>query len=158
MAKSKTKGNSSVNYKINYSPTERVQLINTEKSRTHQSFENETNINSIMAKYEKTGLISHFNKHKGKYGNFIDAVDYHTAQNRIIEAQDAFYSLPSKVRAKFENAPEKFLEFAQNPDNLEEMVNLGLAKRSEIAELAELASPAQGSANSAAEENESTEE
>jgi len=39
-----------------------------------------------------------------------------------------FEELPSTIRAQFENNPEKFLEFVQNPDNLDKMRELGLAK------------------------------
>ena len=36
-------------------------------SLTKQSFKDECNINNIMSKYMKDGLIGHVNKHQGRY-------------------------------------------------------------------------------------------
>ena len=101
--------------------------IETEGSLTQQSGKDECDINRIMKKYEREGLFDHVNKHQGSYGNFIGFQDYQTSQNQILEAQAAFETIPSAVRKKFDNSPVKFLEFAQNPDNLDEMIELGLA-------------------------------
>ena len=110
-----------------YRPHERVQL-HPGPGRTKQSFAKESNINLIMAKYEKTGLLDHLNKHEGNYGNFIGYADYHTSMNQIQEAADAFQTIPAGVRAKFSNDPAKFLEFAQNPENIDELIEMGLAR------------------------------
>lgn len=96
-------------------------------SMTHQCFTDECDINNIMAKYERTGLLEHVNRHQGQYGEFIDAPSYQEAQNLIIEANNMFMEIPAAVRAKFENSPAKFLEFVQDPNNLPEMYELGLA-------------------------------
>ena len=98
----------------------------TQPSLTKQSFQDESNVNNIMAKYLQTGLLDHVNEHQGNYGDFINAPDYHTAMNRITAADQAFQSMPSEIRKKFSNSASQFLEFAQNPDNLEEMQELGL--------------------------------
>ena len=79
-----------------------------------------------MAKYQKTGLLAHVNRHHGNYGDFMQATDYHTAHNQMLAAEEAFLSVPAKIRATFENDPGKFLEFCQNPDNLDEMREIGL--------------------------------
>lgn len=110
-----------------YRPHERVHP-ETGPGRTKQSFAEESNINIIMRRYEKTGVLDHFNRHQGDYGNFLNAPDYHTALNGIRAAETAFMELPAGVRSKFQNNPAAFLDFVQNPDNLEEMVEMGLAK------------------------------
>lgn len=114
-----------------FRPHERSKMIVRGESRTHQSFKKECDINEIMRKYERQGILSHVNKYGGQYGDFVSAPDYHTAMNVMMEAEEMFGALPAKVRAKFANDPAAFLEFAQNPDNLEEMRELGLARRSE---------------------------
>ena len=53
-----------------YSKKERVQLVNDEPSLTKQSFQNECNINSIMKKWEKTGLLPHSRSSQPRYGDF----------------------------------------------------------------------------------------
>ncbi len=111
-----------------YRPHERVQLDPGE-GRTKQSFAEESNINLIMAKYEKTGMLDHFNEHQGEYADFIGASDYHTSMNLIREAGEAFMTIPAGVRAKFANDPAQFLAFVQDAENLDQMVEMGLAKR-----------------------------
>lgn len=96
-------------------------------SLTIQSEADACDINKIMAQWAKTGLLPHVNRFPGSYGDFSDASDYQTALNRVIEAQDAFMELPAAIRTKFDNDPGKFLEFASNPENAQEMINLGLA-------------------------------
>ncbi len=109
-----------------YHPHERVQL-HPGVGRTKQSFAEESNINIIMKRYEKTGMLEHLNTHQGEYGNFIAAPDYHTAMNRIREAGEMFMSIPAGVRARFDNDPAQFLAFVQDPKNKGELVTLGLA-------------------------------
>jgi len=58
----------------------------------------------------------------------IPAIDYHEALNIVADAESMFEELPSTIRAQFENDPHKFLEFVQDPNNLDEMRELGLAK------------------------------
>ena len=41
-------------------------------------------------------------------------------------------SLDAKVRQKFQNDPEAFLAFATDASNIDEMVKLGLATKTEI--------------------------
>jgi len=98
-----------------------------EPSLTKQSFKDQCNINTIMANYKNTGVINHVNKSQPNYGNFLAAADFQTYQNKILEAQDAFNSIPAEIRSQFGNDPALFLDFAQDPANLEEMRELGLA-------------------------------
>ena len=96
------------------------------ESMTKQSFRDECDINVLMRRYEKTGLLDHVNTHQGDYGDFINAPDFHTAMNQILTAEHMFQSLPARIRARFANDPGAFLEFAQNPENADEMAELGL--------------------------------
>lgn len=110
-----------------YNPHDRVQL-DPGAGRTKQSFYEESNINLIMAKYEKTGLLDHVNTHEGNYGDFIAAPDYHTAMNQIRDAGEMFMAIPANTRSEFENDPARFLEFVQDEGNYDRMVEMGLAK------------------------------
>lgn len=103
-----------------------------ELSRTKQSDAASCDINLIMAKFEKTATLDHYNTHEGSYGDFINYPDYHTAQNQILAADAAFASLPSKIRARFANDASLFLEFATDPSNIDEMVSMGLSKASPV--------------------------
>ncbi|AXL14694.1 internal scaffolding protein [Microviridae sp.] len=112
-----------------YAKHERVTFTTSGQSRTQQHMAAECDINNIMRKYQKTGLIDHVNEHVGDYGNFIGFEDYQTSMQAIKAAEAAFMTIPSSVRAKFDNDPAKFLNFVQNEENLEEMVEMGLARR-----------------------------
>lgn len=112
-----------------YIPHKPVQLITDGPSLVKQSMQEETNINTIMARYEKTGLIKHVAAHQGNYGDFVTGGDYHDHLNQIIEAREAFATLPATIRKRFDNEPAKFLEFVQDLENLDEMVEMGLSKR-----------------------------
>lgn len=94
-------------------------------SRTKQSFAQESEINNIMAKYEKTGLIDHVKNHGG-YADMPAGLEYQDALQLTIDAQIAFDELPANVRREFGNDPFEFLAFVENPENIERMAELGL--------------------------------
>jgi len=96
-------------------------------SLAKQAFASECDINNIMRKFEKSGLIEHLNTYQGQYGNFVAFEDYHASLNKILAADEAFAGIPSSIRKNFDNDPGQFLEFAQNPENLDQMIEMGLA-------------------------------
>lgn len=102
-------------------------MCDSGKSKVEQSHAGETNINAIMAKYKFTGLVNQ--KPGGMYGDFTDAVDYHTARNRLLDADKDFMMLPAKLRKRFDNDPGKLLDFLLDPENREEAMDLGLIDR-----------------------------
>lgn len=108
-----------------------VDLDTGPESLTIQSSAEECDINSIMSRYAKTGVIEHENRFQGEYGDFLSVNDYHSAMNQVLAANEAFASLPSGIRANFNNSPAEFLAFTQNPDNKDSMIDMGLLKREE---------------------------
>lgn len=108
------------------SPAERHQLHCLDESRTKQSEAESCEINNIMARYEKTGLLEHINEN-GRYEDLPDGIEYHDALNLVLEAQQSFDDLPATIRKEFDNEPAKFLSFVENPDNIEALTKMGLA-------------------------------
>lgn len=98
------------------------------RSLTKQAFRDECDINNIMRRFEKDGILNHFNTYRGDYGDFTDCPEYHDAQNKVISANEMFMTLPAKVRDRFKNDPGGFLAFVADKKNLPEMYELGLAK------------------------------
>lgn len=98
-----------------------------EKTLTKQEFKKTVDINNIIKRHDKTGLITHVNTMQAQYGDFSDTDDYQTSLDMVIAARDSFMSLPSEVRKKFGNDPANFLEFVTNPENMDEMIEMGLA-------------------------------
>lgn len=108
---------------------ERLKTVPKGESKVQQNLKDRTDINLIMKKYEKTGLLDFVkDPSKADYGDFSQVSDYQTALNQIMEAQEAFMTLPASTRKRFGNDPAQFVDFMQDPKNTEEAVKLGLAK------------------------------
>lgn len=99
-----------------------------DKGMTRQEFERECNINNIMSKYQKTGVVDHITKHSPFYGDY-DPIDFQTALNTIRDGEAMFAELPSAARKFFSNDPAEFMAFVQDPDNIDKLVELGLATK-----------------------------
>lgn len=109
----------------------RVQFVPEGVSLTKQSFKDSCDINLIMKRYEKTGVLEHSNRFGSQYGDFTGFDDYQEAQQRLIDADEAFMSLPSKIRERFDNHPGLYFDFATNPDNKDELMEMGLLPKPE---------------------------
>lgn len=95
-------------------------------SRTKQSFRDQCDINVIVEKHRRTGLITHVNNRTPLYGDFSKATDLQSAIERVHAAEDSFDALPSGVRAAAENSPVRFLEMLDNPAEVELLEKAGL--------------------------------
>lgn len=111
-----------------YSKRERKGIEILDPSMTKQSFKDDSDINNIMNKYQRTGALDYVNKSSPNFG-FATSLDLRESLEIINTANEMFNSLPSSIRKKFENDPEKFLDFAQNPDNASEMAEMGLTEQ-----------------------------
>jgi len=100
-----------------------------ELSLTKQSFAAECDINNIIKRYQKTGVIEHEKQYQGRYEDFSNVRSYQDSLNSLFEAQESFMSLPSSVRKRFDNDPGLFLDFVHDEKNLDEMISMGLAKK-----------------------------
>ncbi len=88
--------------------------------RTKQAFKDETDINQIMKRAQVTGTISHINKYEGRYGDFAN-FDFLGNQLMIAQAQTIFDELPPEMRNEFNNSPQEFFEFANDPANVDNL-------------------------------------
>lgn len=95
-------------------------------SKTKQSFKEECDINTIMRRYETTGVIDHVNKRKPEFGDFADVVSFQEGLDIVRHAQEEFANLSARVRDRFGNDPAQFLAFMDNPDNKAEAIKLGI--------------------------------
>lgn len=96
-----------------------------EPTRTQQNFKDECDINVIMERFGKTGQVP-ANMRIPTYEDFTGVSDFHSAMNAVREASENFMELPAKVRARFDNDPQLFLEFVSNDANRSEAEALGL--------------------------------
>ena len=114
----------------NHSPREFAFTCEGE-SLTQQQFVEECDVNNILAKYKRTGLISHLARHSGNFGDFSSVDDYQTSLGKIMQAQQSFEMLPSELRSKFGNDPGRLIEFMSDEKNTEDCYKFGLKIRPE---------------------------
>lgn len=107
----------------------RIQYSSDKPSRTQQHFEEETNVNSVIKKYQRTGMITHVRQGQPMYGDFTQYGDFKTQLDSVRSAFDLFSSLPAHVRKKFSNNPENLIQFLADSNNDEEAIKLGLKER-----------------------------
>lgn len=106
----------------------RVMTAGGGESCTKQSHQAECDINTILKRYQKNGVLTHYAKFGGHYEDLPSDIDYQAGMNAIIQAEDAFMSLPSQLRNRFSNDPARFLAFVQDPANAGELESLGLTR------------------------------
>lgn len=107
-------------------------------SMTQQQFKDEADINYIVSMYDSSGVMPTFHGDgqpaQPVFGDFASLPD--NAQemyNRMIEAKNNFDSLPLEVRKRFNYDPAAFLDFVDNPENLDDLVAMGLATKTTAA-------------------------
>jgi len=93
-------------------------------SRTEQHHAQGANINTIMARYKKTGLIPQFAG--ASYGDFSGVTDYQTALELVRQSQLEFERLPANIRRYFDDDPGKLLDFVADDANRAKAIELGL--------------------------------
>lgn len=104
----------------------RIRTINNEPTLTQQQFKEQVDVNNIIAKYKKTGEITHLARKQGVFTDVSEITDYHDSLQKVMDAQSAFQKLPSHLRNRFENDPQNLLTFLQDPKNYDEGVKLGI--------------------------------
>lgn len=99
---------------------------------TVQSEINNCDINVLVERFAKSGVIPNGNAIQGIYGDFADVPTYQESMNVVIAAQNAFMSLDAKVRKEFDNDPSKFLAFVDDPANAQALIDMGLREKPEV--------------------------
>ncbi len=97
--------------------------------RTKQCHKDECDINKIMARFEKTGTISHMAKYEVVYADFSD-YDFHAHITKLAQGREVFDDLPGELRKEFAHSPQAFFEYVNDPANADELREklTGLAK------------------------------
>lgn len=117
------------NYDLAYASAESA-LYCEEASRTKQQFKEECDINTIVRRFNLTGELPS-DVRAPQYADFEEAIDFHTAMNAIAMAHESFEQMPSDVRSRFNNDTGLFVDFCNDPKNVDEMIKMGLAVKRE---------------------------
>lgn len=91
-----------------------------DEGSTHQEQKEQCDINYILEKYRRTGVVNHLNKYQEQYLD-VSAIDFQDAQNKVATVNSMFEELPSQERARFNHDPAMFLEFVATQENRDDM-------------------------------------
>lgn len=120
-------------FKINHTNATAKGIVFTDPSMTQQHFKDETMIDNILQKYAETGFLTDpFSPRRPiQFGDFSNVTDFQTAQNAVARATEYFESLPSHIRASFNNSPADFLKALNDPEQRGKLEELGFVAPSE---------------------------
>lgn len=101
--------------------------------RTQQHQKDETDINLIVKRFGITGMLPQ-NVRVPLSSDFVDILDFQSAQNALVQAKRSFSAMSADVRTRFGNDPAKFVAFCSDSRNIDEMRKMGLAVPAKIKE------------------------
>lgn len=100
--------------------------------RTKQSFKEECDINNIMSRFIKTGVLDFTQRNQPRYGD-CTGLEFQTCMDIVAKARTMFAEMPAALRGRFDNEPAKFLDFINDDKNREEARELGLLRPESVA-------------------------
>jgi len=115
-----------------------------DKVRTQQHFKRECDINQILQRMHKNGGLvspSDLTMRQAFYADVSSIGDFAEMTRQVDDARVAFMTMPSKVRARFNNDPAELLQFVRDPNNRDEAIELGMIDKTASAEAPQTASP-----------------
>lgn len=110
-------------------------------SRTVQSEKDACDINKIVAKFERTGMVAHLSKGVPRFLDVAELGDFKATADKVIAVERWFQDLPASVRKVFENDPVRLIEMANDPAAAELFKELELEVVTKKEEPAEPAPP-----------------
>lgn len=105
--------------------------METMPSLTRQEDKDRGDINKIMRKYEKIGVLPTMNR-EAFFADVTKVTSYQEAYEIVRNGDEFFEQLPAEFRARFQNDAAAFLDFTSNPQNRSELIELGLLEADEV--------------------------
>lgn len=104
-------------------------VVFKKQSMTEQSHKNEYDINRLISRATKTGVLATADQIRSVYFGDFSGVDQALENHlKLKEAEEHFMSLPSAVRDYFANDPKRLLKALSDSSQLGKLVDLGLVK------------------------------
>jgi phage internal scaffolding protein len=92
----------------------------------------DADINVLMRRYGITGKMPENPEEitAAMYGDFTTTgiTDYRSAVEAVAKAHEGFMLFPAEIRARYDNDPQQFVEWVNNPQNADEARKFGLVK------------------------------
>lgn len=99
---------------------------------TKQAFKDEVDINKIIARFEKTGMIEAINSKQPFYGDVSDIKDYKESLEIVKEAEALFMAMSPEIRERFDHDPQEMIEFLSDNKNKKEAIELGMVLKEPV--------------------------
>lgn len=93
------------------------------QSLTEQHHARSCDINTIMAKYIKTGIIEHVNNYEPTFGD-VSGLDFKKAMDTVALVKSEFANMPAYVRDHFNQDEAAYLEKVSTPEGVQELKNI----------------------------------
>lgn len=90
----------------------RVPTIIEGPSMTKGSHAADCDVNQIVAKYDRMGVLNHITRAEGVYADVSDIGSYSEAIATVRDAEKAFLDLPSGLRSHFDHDPAQYLDWS----------------------------------------------
>jgi len=98
-----------------------------EERMTKSEFADECDVNKIVGRYMKTGVLGDPARAVlARYGDFSSVPTFAEMHDLVLAAEDAFAQLPAAVRSEFGNDPRVFVEAAHTPEGRALLIKHGL--------------------------------
>lgn len=102
------------------------------KSMTDQSAKKQTDINSIMANYAKTGLLPVQQEKVARYIDNTQIMPLEQAHELVRDAMNLFEELPAQIRKLMDNKPENMVNFIKDPDNKDILIKYNVLEKPKV--------------------------
>jgi hypothetical protein len=101
-----------------YDKRERSGIKNMGDSLTIQTPSNETDINRIVSRAMRTGILGNGGgSRQPMFGDFSSGDDFEALQMKIVQWNSGFMTLPASVRQALGNNPARLIDVMADPDN-----------------------------------------
>lgn len=104
------------------------------ESMTKQDSANESDINKIMAKYRKTGRITHLTSRQPLYGDFSTFQGLQHALETVDALTDEFMALDATIRKAADNDPARYYEMLASEEGVAALQAAGLNFEGQVPE------------------------
>lgn len=94
--------------------------VNLEPSMTRQADADGCDVNQIMKRYEKTGILPPYTT-PGFFADVSQLGDFHRVTEAVRQCTESFMQLPAELRASFGNDVAAFVNWAGDPANKPEL-------------------------------------
>lgn len=91
---------------------ERLYAKMSKETQTEQSHKQECDINYIMQRYRKTGILP-TRINKPVFADVANVGGFDKAMDIVAKGMSEFHKLPEKIRLKYDNDPRKWLKAAE---------------------------------------------